>query len=234
MTASFDLPHIAFYGRVADEALAMFDLDWAALAGKRVLDCPTGPSSLVAEAHARGVDMVGCDPIYAEGVDALRARGLADIEVVVARVEAHREKWDWAHYGDLEALRRKRAAALERFLADLAAGLPTGRYVTAALPHLPFPDGHFDLVLNGHLLFSYSARFSDTFLLDSLRELVRVSAGEVRVYPIQPFHLPAYVRDPRFGQLQAALEAEGVHWQVRKVPFQAQKGTDEMLVLRGP
>lgn len=55
------------------------------------------------------------------------------------------------------------------------------RYVAATLPQLPFRDGRFAMTLSGFLLFTHPD------LLDhraALRELVRVTSGEVRVYPL--------------------------------------------------
>ena len=53
-----------------------------------------------------------------------------------------------------------------------------------ALPRLPFFDGAFDLVLCAHLLFIYARRFDFAWHLAACQELVRVSAGEVRLHPV--------------------------------------------------
>ena len=82
-------------------------------------------------------------------------------------------------------------SALEIFLADR--GACPQRYLAEALPCLPFPSSHFDLVLSGHLMFSYAPveegglMVSDGLDLDwhhaALIELCRVSTFEVRIYP---------------------------------------------------
>jgi len=55
---------------------------------------------------------------------------------------------------DLEPVRRSHLESLEAFLADREAH--PERYLAASLPELPFASGSFDLVLSGHLLFSYA------------------------------------------------------------------------------
>ena len=77
---TFTLEAMQFFGRLGGDYEAMFGLSLASLAGKRVLDCPSGPSSFVAELHALGVDAVGVDPLYAESRATLVARGVADAE----------------------------------------------------------------------------------------------------------------------------------------------------------
>ena len=48
-------------------------------AGKRVLDCPSGPDSFVAELNALGGDAVGVDMVYDKSAEELEARGQVDI-----------------------------------------------------------------------------------------------------------------------------------------------------------
>ena len=82
------------------------------------------------------------------------------------------------------------------FLADFEDGKAQGRYVPAALPHLPFADGAFDLALCSFLFFLRPERHSISFHVDGLSELVRV-AREVRVFPILQVdgRLPEYAEE---------------------------------------
>ncbi|MCW2675523.1 MAG: hypothetical protein JWR70_563, partial [Modestobacter sp.] len=103
------------------------------------------------------------------------------------------------------------------------------RYVSATLPRLPFPDGAFDLVLSSHLLFTYADRLDADFHLAALLEMVRVSRGQVRIYPLvdqagQP--LPDLL-----DQLLAMLAAEGLETTVRDVDHEFQRGARTMLQL---
>ena len=59
----------------------------------------------------------------------------------------------WEAISSVEALGAGRMTAMGRLLADFDAGRRTGRYVTAALPALPFGSGQFDNDLASHFLF---------------------------------------------------------------------------------
>jgi len=66
-TNRFQLDKVAFYGRTLLEYLKMFRIDIIdhLKRYKRILDCPSGASSFVAEANNRyGINTVGCDPLF--------------------------------------------------------------------------------------------------------------------------------------------------------------------------
>lgn len=207
------------------EYVAMFDLPDPLPAS--VLDCCAGGSGFTAEAVSRGVDAVAADPSYeladAELADVVRRSTSSGAGIV----DQHPDAFTWSWYGSREERDRLRAGAAEAFLADRAAH--PERYVAAALPDLPFGDGRFELALCSHLLFTWSDQLGEAWHLAALRELCRVAA-EVRVFPlvVQGNGAPVPFLDP----VRRALEAEGVASSVRKVPYEFQRGADEMLVLR--
>ena len=82
------------------EYQAMFALSERDLRG-RVLDCPGGAASFVAEAGARGMDAIAADPVYAGDRDTLGARALGEVERGLAFVEAHAWRFVWSWYGDV-------------------------------------------------------------------------------------------------------------------------------------
>ncbi|WP_051852379.1 class I SAM-dependent methyltransferase [Streptomyces aureocirculatus] len=219
--------------RSFDEYRAMFALSDDDL-GQRVLDCPGGAASFVAEAGARGVDAVGVDPLYGPERDVLGALALREIEHKHAYVADNAEGFVWDWFGTPERYTRLRAESARAFTADIAAR--PDRYVAGALPHLPFPDRSFDLVLSSHLLFSYGAQLSEDFHLSALIELVRVARREVRLFPVV-LHTSDH-RYPALDQLRAALDALGVPSRLDRVDYAFQLGGDEVLVLdaaaRGP
>ena len=61
---SLQLDNILITGRVYEEYIAFFDLDIKELRGKKVLDCPSGVSSFVANAKDAGVEAIGTDILY--------------------------------------------------------------------------------------------------------------------------------------------------------------------------
>jgi hypothetical protein len=176
-----ELPAISFLGRSLAEYTQFFALDVAALRGRDVLDVAAGPSSFVAEACARRVDAVAIDPLYGSPVDDLIER--LEARHAVPRGAGTRTSVAPAGRSS-RALNAERRAAAQRFLDDYATHWLYGRYVGGGLPHLPFFDGTFDVVLCAHLLFTEDNRLDSDFHLAACRELVRVSAAEVRIHPV--------------------------------------------------
>lgn len=213
------------FGRSLAESLRMYGLGPDALRGRRILDCPGGPGSLAAEVAALGVEIVACDPAYAMDDATLAAGCREDLARTMAAIRE--EPGHFAY--DFESYEAERRAALDRFLADLRPGRSAGRYLPASLPALPFPDRSFDLVLSGHLLFTYAptdtgglsshANFDLAFHEASLRELVRVSRHEVRVFPVSRI-LQSRREHPWLTPLRESLAASGVRSEVRPVDYE--------------
>jgi hypothetical protein len=193
-----------------------------------ILDCPAGASPFGALVRALGGEAVGVDPAYAEP-DGLVQRAAADIARVAEWQRAHPAGFNWSYLGSPEKLSRSWTAALEVFAADFAPD--DSRYVAAALPHLPFPDGRFALTLSGFLLFVYPELFGHAELLAALRELVRVTRGEVRIYPLTSSAGESYGELPA---LRAALDADGIDTEIRPTgcTYATTPDSDRMLVCR--
>jgi SAM-dependent methyltransferase len=213
------------WGRSYDEYVRMFNLSAANLTS-RVLDCAGGPASFNAEARRRGGRIVSCDPIYALSGAAIARLIEETRDAVLAKTYDAREHFVWREIRSIEELGRMRMDAMERFLADLPAGTPEGRYLAAGLPALPFRDGGFDLALCSHFLFTYSDLFSLEFHIASFRELCRV-AREARVFPLLAGFDSG--RAPHVAGVIDVLTAEGYRCEVRRVPYEFQKGGNEML-----
>lgn len=118
-------------------------------------------------------------------------------------------------------------AAMSRFLADYDRGRREGRYLTAKLPSLPFPDGAFDLALCSHMLFTYSDHLTLTFHVAAIRELCRV-AREARVFPLLTLDGPP---SPHLAPALDALAGAGCSATVRRVGYEFQRGGNEMLAV---
>jgi hypothetical protein len=153
-----------------------------------VLDCPGGPGTLPALLRSHGVDVTAVDPLYA-----MSAAG--DLVLTI-------DLWDQFQSlrpdFDLAGLRAEQLRGLEQFLADFSSHPDT--FVAVSLPELPFADASFELVLSGHLLFSY-APIKDGGLMAgdgldlawhrrALAELCRVSSASVHLYPAHTMKRP--------------------------------------------
>ena len=228
-TPTLRLDTMQFFGRLASTYEEMFGVSVEQLRGLRVLDCPGGPSSFVAEACAAGAHAVAVDPLYAHTADELRARCEADIAGTIQAMIAHGGAYaelDLAHYAD------EKRAALRGFLADYPAGRAAGRYVTAGLPSLPFADRAFDQTFSAHLLVTYSDPASGGIMVDSpfteewhvqaVDELLRVTERSLHIYPSTTRTEPAH-RHPYLERIVAGLEAGGT-WRCRYVRSTYQRG----------
>jgi hypothetical protein len=226
---SLELPDISFFGRTLAEYVQFFGLDLATLKKRDVLDVAAGPSSFTAEASTRGIDAVAVDPLYLGTPDELRARVAADYAHMDAQMRARPRLFRFRNFPSIAAAAEDRRLAAQRFLADFEAQRFYGRYVGASLPHLPFFDGTFDLVLCAHLLFTYAGRFDFDWHLAACKELVRVSAGEVRLHPVVGTDGRTYSGLPR---LRRELKACGITSELMRVDYEFFVGTDTTLVLR--
>ncbi|NJR61056.1 MAG: class I SAM-dependent methyltransferase [Cyanobacteria bacterium CRU_2_1] len=221
----FKLESVVPWGRSLDEYTRMFDLSSDDLQ-KNILDCGGGPASFNVEMTQNGGHIISCDPIYRLSVQEIEQRIQETYNVIVEGVRANYDDYVWEQARSPDALGQIRLKAMHRFLQDFPAGLATNRYQVAELPELPFRDRQFDLALCGYLLFTYSDHLSQFFHLSSIRELCRV-ATEVRIFPLltisgepSPF-LPIAIQE---------LQQQGYHVEIRTVPYEFQKGGNQMLL----
>jgi ubiquinone/menaquinone biosynthesis C-methylase UbiE len=117
---------------------------------------------------------------------------------------------------------------MQRFFADFETGKRKGRYVAAALPHLPFPDASFDLALCSHLLFLYSDYLSLDAHVEAVRELLRV-AREVCIFPLLTL---SGERSAHLPLVYEALHRDGHGAEEQIVDYEFQRGGNVMLRLR--
>jgi hypothetical protein len=227
-----ELNRIAFYGRTLSEYLIMFGIRSITFLRNynRILDCPSGASSFVAEATKCGINAVGCDPLFNKSIQSLSKQGKRDIEYVVKRVSEAPDLYKWNFYPSIEHLREYRKLALSQFLLDYDAGLKEKRYVEGKLPHLPFEDKSFELVLSGHFLFTYSNKFDSSFMLRAILELIRVCSREVRIYPIQKSSFQPYAEMTEL--LNVLKKNHGMNYKIVPVSFEFQRGSNKMLLLK--
>jgi SAM-dependent methyltransferase len=222
----FTLDKVVPWGRSYDEYISMFDLSEADL-GLRILGCGDGPAAFNASLTWRGGRIVSIDPVYAFDADQIRRRISETYETVMTQLRRNRDDFVWGVIPSVEELGQLRMAAMETFLADFDAGKQEGRYIPGELPGLPFTSGEFDLALSSHFLFLYSDHLSAQFHLQALDEMLRV-AREVRVFPLVTLD---NTRSPHLQFVKEQLASHGFGVEVRRVPYEFQRGGNEMLVI---
>ena len=223
----FHYKDIVPWGRSYDEYLDMFNLSEDDLA-RDIVGVGDGPASFNCWMHQRETPIVSVDPIYRYSEAELRQRIQETYEDVITQARQNRDKFVWTKFSSVDELAEVRMQAMDAFCQDFERGKQQGRYIDASLPNLPFPDGHFDLVLSAHLLFFYSANRDLAFHLDAIRELLRVGT-EVRIFPIVDVNSNP---SPFLSPVVDELEKEGIICTVERVPYHFQKTGNEMLRLK--
>jgi hypothetical protein len=222
----FTLSQVVPWGRSLDEYVAMFALTQADLA-KTILGCGDGPSSFSARLTQRGGRIVSADPLYRFSQTEIRDRIRQTSAEVLEQTRTNDHEFVWTNIKSVEELGRLRMAAMEEFLSDYPAGLKQKRYIDAELPHLPFPDGSFDLALCSHLLFLYSEQLSEDFHAESIKELCRV-ARETRIFPLLELgSKPSRHIEP----IRTRLTAEGHRVSIQPVPYEFQRDGNQMMTV---
>ncbi|OYD60830.1 hypothetical protein [Rhodococcus sp. OK302] len=214
--------------RSLDEYRAMFTLTDNDLS-RRILDCPGGGAGFTSEVNRLGGDVTACDVAYFDNsADDLAAIATSETDRGNRYVRAHAEQYAWTYFTDPDEHQRSRHDAAQQFAAHRRRH--PERYVPGRLPVLPFTDGSFDLALSSHLLFSYTERLDHTFHLDAITELMRVTSGELRIFPLVAVGSSAPY--PRLAELLADLHARNIVGRAVKVDYEFQRGADHMLVCR--
>ena len=220
----FTLDEVVPWGRSFGEYERMFALTASDL-GRTILGCGDGPAAFNAQATRWGAKIVSCDPLYQFSAPQIRSRIEATCVDVLAQARRNQAAFLWREIRNVEDLGRVRMAAMDDFLADYEAGKEQGRYVNAALPELPFPDGAFELAVCSHLLFLYSDQLPESFHRRAVSELCRV-AGEVRIFPLLSL---AGAPSPHVSAAREAAAQEGCETRVEAVPYEFQRGGNQML-----
>lgn len=204
---------VAMTCRSFEEYVAMFQLTEATMSVGPILDVAAGGSSFAAGASAAGYEVKAADPRYeGDHTEWMKEAG-EEIAASTAKLEGLADRFDWSYYRSLDNHRAGREKSLAMLRADLEAersGAPgrVSKYIGGRLPHLPFGNDEFGLVLCSHFLFLYAEQFGFDFHVQAVRELLQVCkpGGQVRIYPLISLRWEPYAR---LDELIAAVEEDG-------------------------
>ncbi len=223
----FTLEEVVPWGRNLEEYRRMFSLTEDDLAGS-ILGCADGPASVNAELHQWGKHYVSLDPIYQFTAEQIAQRIAATAPVIAEQLEKNQADYQWADYQSPDHLVRVRRAAMDEFLTDFKQNSASDRYITGALPNLPFADRTFDLVLCSHCLFTYSDQLNEAFHQQAVLEMCRVGRV-VRIFPLlensgQPSR--------HLSSVLAVLKERPITAQKMIVDYEFQRGGNHQLILK--
>lgn len=223
----FTLDKVVPWGRSYDEYVSMFGLTESDLE-LHILGCGDGPAAFNSALSKRGGNVVSVDPIYIFDATQIRSRVSDTYETVITQMRKNKSDYVWEAIPSVEQLGNARMSAMETFLSDFEMGKQEGRYIAGELPSLPFKSGQFDIALSSHFLFLYSAHLSAEFHLQALQEMLRV-AREVRVFPLLALDSTP---SPHLDFVSKHLENHGFGVEVKRVPYEFQRGGNEMLAIK--
>lgn len=223
----FTLDKVVPWGRSYDEYVSMFNLTDNDLS-LRILGCGDGPAAFNAALTKRGGSVVSVDPIYVFGTEQIRSRVTETYETVIAQMYKNQDDYVWENIPSVEQLGKIRMSAMEDFFSDFSKGKQNSRYVAGELPSLPFGSEQFDIALSSHFLFLYSAHLSVAFHIQAVQEMLRV-AREVRIFPLLALD---GVSSPHLKSVTDYFSAKGLSVNTLHVPYEFQRGGNEMLVIK--
>ncbi len=215
---------LVLWGHHLEEYREMFALSTADLK-TRLLEYGCGASAVNVELHDRGVPVISCDPLFALDRSTLSVNMSLIFEDMVARVIRDQDKFDFSHYGSLDALIASRRQGMETFFSDYEKGRAEKRYLPVRGHTLPFADFAFDFALSSHYLFADLDDQDVDFHLQAIRELARV-ANEVRIFPLIDRHGQP---SPFLGPVLLGLQQDNYGVEVREVAYYLQPKGNAML-----
>lgn len=224
MPMAMKLKSVVPLGRSFDEYRLMFNLSKSDL-DKRIIGVGDGPASFNAEMNQMGKKVVSVDPIYFFTAKDIARKFDKVFDNVIDQVRNTPGDWTWTYHMSPDHLRQHRKDALDRFTNDFEQGKKEGRYVVGELPALQFQDNSFDIALCSHFLFLYSEHYDYNFHKAAVYEMLRV-AGDVRIFPLLDLMLR---RSPYIEPLTEELKADGYRVVIKKVPYEIQRGGNEMM-----
>lgn len=211
-----------FIGRTWLEYLKMFNLTEKDLINGNILDCAAGSSSFTAEMSKRGYNVTALDILYDKDPDILCDKYCEHIEVLIEGLSSV-DSFVWNFFSDIEDLKEQRNNAFKEFIEDYRIHMEN-HYIKADLTNLPFPDNSFSMVLCSHLLFIYDHRLDYKFHLNTIKEMLRVTSEEIRIYPL------VKNRGLKSGFVKNIMnDLQDVNVQIVKVDYEFRKGGNEMM-----
>ncbi|CAA0121414.1 Uncharacterised protein [BD1-7 clade bacterium] len=222
----FEINEVVLYSRGFHEYRSMFNLTKKDFK-RSILSVADGPASFHAKMAEKGVHITSLDPVYGCSPKDIERRfyeTFDDIFMQIKRESDADPSWCWSFYDDAYDMKRRCEKSFHRFMDEYRTHKKRG-YIAGAMPHLPFPDASFDLVICSHFLFLYSHVLDKKFHWHCIREMLRVGR-EIRVYPL---HMMDSSISGFLDPIMAKLVAHGFQVELVPVDYQVRERAHKML-----
>ncbi|MCY8235470.1 class I SAM-dependent methyltransferase [Priestia endophytica] len=166
---------VAMTCRSYEEYEKMFDLKMEQFKAEKVLDVAAGASPFTASAYRKGYDAYAVDPLYNLSAREMRKHGEEEIQEASRKLKKGAHTLLWDSYKTLEEHDKIRRNSFSLFMEQYMQNEKDQRFFHGALPHLPFSDQTFSLLLCNHFLFLYEAQFDFNFHVTAMKEMIRVT-----------------------------------------------------------
>ena len=228
-TDAIDFDHILVIGRNFSEYNDMFLLDERKPSDGKIMNVGGGVSSFTVEAAERGFTILSGDPVYCLEPDVIAGKCENDIEGYLINHINKPHLYNWGHpFRDVDQEREARRNSYKLFLEDFRKN--RGRYLDALFPYTPFiARNHFSLSLVSHLLFAYEKFIDYEAHVKIIKEILRVTSDEVRIYPLINLQLKT---SELVGRIMKDPVFEGVSFELRPTRYNFVKSADKMMVIK--
>ncbi len=223
----FDLHKHMFIGRTYTEYVNMFQLTDNDLKEKRILDCPAGASSFIAQLTKQGGTGIATDILYQLSPAQLEEKSRQDLDKAIKGLFFTAYLNEWEHI-DIDQVKKNRLEACQTFISDFKIKQNLS-YIPSSLPNLPFREGEFNLVLSSNLLFLYDDVLDYTFHLQTIQEMLRVSDDEVRIFPLMSLNNQ---ESPFLQRIIKDFDRSNFKTEVTQTTFDFNLGGTEILTIK--
>ncbi len=226
MDRQLNLKNIVLIGRTFEEYYNMFELDNLP-EGEHILDVASGVSSFCAEASAKGYNVTASDRIYTFRPLEIERKCRRDLETVIKQLPDLVDLYLWTFFKDVAALKNHREKAYKLCIEDFK-NYGTKRYIPAEYPSTDFKENKFTVSLISHFLFLYEDLMNYDFHRKVIRELLRITSKEIRIFPIvnlkgkKSKYIDCLMHDKDFDRLQISI---------KKVGYEFMKNGNEMMLI---
>jgi hypothetical protein len=228
-TDSIDFDHILVIGRNFSEYSDMFLLEDRKPSDGAIMNVGGGVSSFTVEAAQQGFNILSGDPVYCIDPDVIEEKCVNDIECYLINHINKPHLYNWGHpFLDVAQEREARRNSYKMFLEDFREN--RWRYLDALFPYTPFiARNNFSLSLVSHLLFVYEKFIDYKTHVKIIKEILRITSDEVRIYPLINLQL----KTPELvGRIMEDPGFDEVNFELRPTRYNFIKAADKMMVIK--